>query len=133
MMIHELQRRLDRDPTLNQVSLAGVDPGTMGTGLQRHAPWVIRVLIFQIVYPIVRWLAPDGLVRSPQKSAAQAVHAATRVGSEGKAPERAYYFDDAALETSAEVRDFEKCNWVWQKSIEYTQLSQDEAALREWK
>ncbi|KAK5633169.1 hypothetical protein RRF57_008883 [Xylaria bambusicola] len=132
-MIYELQQRLNMDPTLNQVSLAGIDPGAMGSGLQRHALWVIRVLVLQKVYPAVRWLALNGLVRNLQKSAAQVIHAAARVDSEGKAPKHAYYFDDAAMETSTEAQDIEKRNWVWQQSIEYTQLSQEETALRKWK
>ena len=47
---------MDKDPILKNVSILGVDPGTMSTGLQRKAPWFIRILLFQIIYPIV---APD--------------------------------------------------------------------------
>ncbi|KAI1186453.1 hypothetical protein F5B17DRAFT_403723 [Nemania serpens] len=58
----------------------------MGTGMQRYAPWVIRVLMFKIIYPVVTWLYPDGQVRSPQKSAAQVVQAAIRLDG-GQSPE----------------------------------------------
>ncbi|KAI1278922.1 putative short-chain dehydrogenase [Xylaria sp. FL0933] len=132
MMMHELQRRLDRDPALNKVCIVGVDPGTMPTGLQRHAPWLIRVLIFKIVYPIVTWLSPNGLVRSPSRSASQVLEAATRMTPEGEAPKDAYYFDDQLIDTSVESRDVKKRDWLWKKSIEYAHLTQGETVLTEW-
>ncbi|KAI1319386.1 putative short-chain dehydrogenase [Xylariaceae sp. FL0255] len=114
MIIHELQRRLDGDSALNRVAVLGVDPGTMGTGLQRLAPWFIRVLMFRVIYPVVTWLSPDGPV-------------------EGKALKNAYYFDGKHLDTSAEAKDAQKRDWVWQKSIEYTHFNQEETILKDWK
>ena len=76
MTIHELQRRMNHDPVLNKVCILGVDPGTMSTGLQRHASWLIRVLLFQLIYPIIALFMPNGLVRSTHKSASQVLHAA---------------------------------------------------------
>ncbi|KAI0441875.1 putative short-chain dehydrogenase [Xylaria telfairii] len=132
MMIHELQRRLDKDPALNKVSIMGVDPGSMGTGLQRHAPWFIRVLIFKIIYPIMTWFSPDGLVRSPHTSASQVLQAATSMNPQGEVPKDMYYFDNEVVETSIESRDEEKRDWVWKKSIEYAHLTEGETTLREW-
>ncbi|RYP18843.1 hypothetical protein DL765_003723 [Monosporascus sp. GIB2] len=109
MMIHELQRRLDRDPVLNKVCILGVDPGTMMTGLQRRASWIIRVLVFGIIYPIVAMLMPNGLVRSTQKSASQLLHAAFDSSPPlGEFPKGLYYFDTELFETSEESRDPQK-------------------------
>ncbi|KAI0115184.1 putative short-chain dehydrogenase [Daldinia grandis] len=72
MMQHELQARLD-----------GVDPGTMVSGLQRRAGWVIRVLVFQIVYPLVLYWNPDGPVRAPGRSAGDVLEVAFGAGEGG--------------------------------------------------
>lgn len=60
MMMHELQSRLDRDPALANLCILGVDPGAMATSLQRRAPWVIRVLLSQLLLPIIAMLVPKG-------------------------------------------------------------------------
>ncbi|KAI0110764.1 putative short-chain dehydrogenase [Nemania sp. FL0031] len=132
MMMHELQRRLDRDPALNKVCTMGVDPGYMPTGLQRHAPWFIRVVIFKIVYPIVLWFSPNGLVRSPSTSASQVLEAATCMTPEGEVPKYAYYFDGQPIDTSSESKDVKKRDWVWKKSIGYAHLAQGETVLADW-
>lgn len=69
MMMHELQRHLNRDHTLHNISVSGVDPGTMSTGLQRKAPWFICVFVLQILYPLLAWFRPPGPVRSTEQSA----------------------------------------------------------------
>ncbi|KAI0386308.1 putative short-chain dehydrogenase [Hypomontagnella monticulosa] len=130
MMIHELQRRLDRDPVLKNVSVLGVDPGTMTTGLQRHASWFIRVLIFQIIYPIIAWLMPNGLVRTTKKSASQVLDAAFESSTEF--PKGLYYFDNKLFDTSAESRDIQKRDLVWKESIKYAHLEQGETILSHW-
>lgn len=66
--MYELQRRLNRDPNLRDICILGVDPGTMSTGLQRLAPWFIRVVLFQAVIPLLAWLMPNGGVWTTQKS-----------------------------------------------------------------
>ncbi|KAF2964590.1 hypothetical protein GQX73_g8972 [Xylaria multiplex] len=121
MMIYELQSRMDRDPVLKNVCILGVDPGTMTTGLQRHASWVIRVLIFQIIYPIIAFFAPNGLIRSTHKSATQVLNAAFDLDSEPTTlPKAGYYFDEKPFETSAESKDVDKRGLVWKESVNTT-------------
>ncbi|KAI0118251.1 putative short-chain dehydrogenase [Nemania sp. FL0031] len=129
MMIHELQSRIDRDPVLNNVCILGVDPGTMTTGLQRHASWIIRVLIFQIIYPILAFIAPNGLIRSTSKSATQVLNATfdTTV-----LPKAGYYFDEKPFETSMESMDINKRGLVWKESVKYARLKGDETILSDW-
>ncbi|KAI8958100.1 putative short-chain dehydrogenase [Daldinia sp. FL1419] len=128
MMIYELQRRVDRDPVLKNISVIGVDPGTLlATSLQRDASWVIRILIFRIIYPITAFLFPNGLVRSTRKSASQILEAS--LGREPKFPKGLYYFDGRQLETSTESKDLRKQDIVWQESIKYTHLERGETIL----
>ncbi|OTA57643.1 putative short-chain dehydrogenase [Hypoxylon sp. EC38] len=130
MMIYELQRRMDLDPVLNNICILGVDPGTMMTGLQRHASWFIRVLMFKIIFPIIAFLMPNGLVRSTRKSALQVLGAAFETNPEF--PKGMYYFDTKLFETSAESKDPRKRDVVWKESINYAHLEQGETILSHW-
>ncbi|GAW20263.1 hypothetical protein ANO14919_097640 [Xylariales sp. No.14919] len=118
MMIRELQSRMDRDPALKNVCMLGVDPGTIGTGLQRHASWFVRVFLFQIIFPIIAFFAPNGLIRSTRKSATQVLDAIFDSDAEpATLPKAGYYFDGKPLETSAESRDADKRDLVWKESV----------------
>ncbi|KAI1135575.1 putative short-chain dehydrogenase [Hypoxylon sp. FL0543] len=133
MMIHELQSRMDRDPTLKDVCILGVDPGTMTTGLPRLASWIIRVLVFQIIYPLIAFLVPNGLIRSPHKSATQVLAATFNSDAESTTPPKAtYYFDGKPVETSSESRDAHRRGLVWKESVKYARLKGDETILSEW-
>ncbi|KAI0903182.1 putative short-chain dehydrogenase [Ustulina deusta] len=131
MMIHELQSRLDRDPVLNNISILGVDPGTMMTGLQRHAPWLIRVLIFKLIYPIVAFLWPNGSVRRPNMSASEVLQAAFD-SYHGEFPKDLYCVNNEIFETSVESRDAQKRDLVWKESVQYAHLKQSETILVDW-
>lgn len=133
MMVHELQRRIDRDPALKNICILGVDPGTMLTGMHRDAPWLLRVLVFQIIYPIILMLFPNGPVRSTQKSASHVLQAG--FGSDpvlGQFPKSVYLNGTEPLETSAESRDVRKRDLVWKESIRYANLKEGETVLVDW-
>lgn len=134
MMIHSLQQRLDRDPRLRKICVLGVDPGTMSTGLQRHAGWLIRVLLFRVIYPFVAWLRPDGPVRTTERSARDVVRAAFDHGPElGEEPKGVYLDGAVPRETGQECRDVQKRDWVWKESVRLTGLKKDETALVDWR
>lgn len=133
MMIHSLQQRLDHDPNLSKVCILGVDPGTMSTGLQRHAGWLIRILLFRIIYPLIAWLKPDGIVRTTERSASDIVRAAFDHGPGlGQEPKDVYLDGTVPLETGQESQDVQKRAWVWKESVRLTGLKGDETALVDW-
>ncbi|KAK8008210.1 hypothetical protein PG991_010761 [Apiospora marii] len=132
MMMTELQSRLFADPVLNNISVYGVDPGTMPSNLVRRGPWAMRVLLFQIIMPLFAgWmvrLSPNGPLRTPQKSARDVLAAAFRTG-----PISALYFDGSApAEMGAEAQDREKQRLLWKETLEYTGLKGSETALVSW-
>ncbi|KAI1401053.1 putative short-chain dehydrogenase [Hypoxylon fuscum] len=133
MMQHELQARLDADPALNKVCVLGVDPGTMISGLQRLASWVIRVLIFQIIYPFILYMNPNGPVRPTSRSARDVLEAAFGVGEGGNPPKDKYFNGRTPLETSEESRDAAKRNLVWKETVRMTGLKEGETALTNWR
>ncbi|KAL9109062.1 MAG: hypothetical protein Q9227_006302 [Pyrenula ochraceoflavens] len=133
MMQHELQTRLNADAALNRICILGVDPGTMITGLQRLAPWVIRVLIFKVIYPIVMYLFPNnGPVRPPSRSADDVLEAAFGVGEGGELPKDEYFDGRLPMETSEESRDVTKRKIVWKETARFASLKEGETVLSNW-
>ncbi|KAI1457497.1 putative short-chain dehydrogenase [Annulohypoxylon moriforme] len=132
MMQHELQQRLNADPTLSKICVLGVDPGTMISGLQRLASWPIRVLMFKIIYPIILYLNPNGPVRSTSRSAADVLEATFGVGEEGELSKDKYFNGREPFETSEESRDAAKRELVWEETVELAGLKGDETVLVNW-
>ncbi|KAK8034822.1 hypothetical protein PG993_009817 [Apiospora rasikravindrae] len=133
MMVHELQRRLDRDASLHNVCVLGVDPGRMSTGITRQAPWFIRVLITQVLFPLLALLFPSGNVRSPALSAAHVLEAAMGSGAGlGEYPKARYFNGLDSWETSAEARDVVKRDWVWKESVRDARLTEGETVLEDF-
>ncbi|KAK4164100.1 hypothetical protein QBC43DRAFT_318715 [Cladorrhinum sp. PSN259] len=126
MMMHELQRRLDRDPALRNICVLGVDPGVMISGMQRHSPWFIRVLMFKIIYPVILRIFPsNGRVRPTSRSASDVLEAA--FGSEsGPFPKDLYFDGRNPFQTSAESNDALKREMVWAETAKLAHLREDE-------
>ncbi|KAK3689099.1 putative short-chain dehydrogenase [Podospora appendiculata] len=140
MMIGELQRRLDTDPVLSKISILGVDPGTMPTNIARHSPWFIRILMFQILFPLVArvamWRDPTGnpAYRTPDKSAADVLMAAMDNNPVlGERPKGLYLNGSEICETSVEAKDPKKREIVWRDSVRYANLKEGETVLANWR
>ncbi|PQE32203.1 short-chain protein [Rutstroemia sp. NJR-2017a WRK4] len=139
MMIAELQRRLDTDPQLNKISILGVDPGTVPTKLARHSPWFIRVLLFQVIFPLVaalqEWRNPNSNndIRTPAKSAKDILAAAFESNPVlGEQPKGLYLNGSERSDVSAEAQDPKKREMVWKDSVRYTGLKEGETVLANW-
>ncbi|KAI1277490.1 putative short-chain dehydrogenase [Xylaria sp. FL0933] len=100
-----IAKGLDADPALNEICVLGVEPGTMISGMQRLAPWFIRVLLFKMVYPLILYMNPDGPIRPTSRSAGDVLEAASGVGEEGGLPKNVFFDGRKLLETSEESRD----------------------------
>ncbi|KAK6841046.1 hypothetical protein PG987_001906 [Apiospora arundinis] len=110
-MQHELQARLDADPQLNRLCVIGVDPGNMASGLQRLAPWFIRVVIWQIVYPFLLRIMPDRApLRQPSRPAGEVLEVAFGLKEEPELPKDKYFHERALKETNKESQDPAKKN-----------------------
>lgn len=132
MMMYNLQHRMSQDPVLKNVCILGVDPGTMKTSIKRHGSWVVRVLYFQIMVPIMAAF-PGGDVRSTKKSASHILKAAFVSDPKlGEFPKAVYLDGTKRYETSAESKDVLKMDLVWKESIHYTQLKKGETSLVKW-
>ena len=134
MMMHELQQRANSDPTLGNLSVVGVDPGTMISGLQRLAPWFIRVVLFQVIYPLIVYFKPNGdTVRPPARAAGDVLEAAFGEVGLGGSPPKDLYFDGRQLaETSAESKETAKRRLVWTETARYAGLKEGDTVLVDW-
>jgi hypothetical protein len=134
MMMHELQQRANNDPTLGNLSVVGVDPGTMISGLQRLAPWFIRVVLFQVIYPLIVYFKPNGdTVRTPARAAGDVLEAAFGEVGLGGSPPKDLYFDGRQLtETSAESKETAKRRLVWTETARYAGLKEGDTVLVDW-
>lgn len=133
MMIGELQRRLDADPSLKAISVTGIDPGVMGTGLVRRGNWFIRVLLWPVIVPLIAplmtWLEPNGHIRTISKSSADVLRAAFGAGPELRGK---YLNGSEVQELVAEAADTEKRAMVWGDSVKYSQLTGQDTVLVHW-
>ncbi|XDG09728.1 hypothetical protein ABKA04_009343 [Annulohypoxylon sp. FPYF3050] len=117
-MVSELQRRLNSDPVLNQVTMVGVDPGMMPSadGVARRLNWFL--------YPQY-----DAKIRTSARSARDIMRGVMDVSL----PKAAYIDGTTLTETGLEAQDVKKWEMIWHDSVRYTQLKEDETAPKEWK
>ncbi|KAK0714176.1 putative short-chain dehydrogenase [Lasiosphaeria miniovina] len=133
MMIPELQRRLNNDPALSNISVLGVDPGAMPSGLVRRGNFMMSVVIGKIALPLLAAVnsvvSPNSEFRSTATSARDVLWAAFDVATIGEHPRGQYHYQRKEFETSAEARDQAKQAMLWRDSISYTGITARETLL----
>ncbi len=134
---YELQERLDQDPALSNISVLGVDPGAMGTGLLRNSSWFLRNVamkgVSMVVAPIATKLQPNGMLRTTAKSAVDVLRAAFDTAALGEHPKATYLDGDQVQEPSEEARDAGKRTLLWNDSVRYAELSDGDTLLARWR
>lgn len=132
--MHVQQRRLDSDPTQSHISIVGIEPGSMGTDLVRRGDWFARVVFFPYIIPLLAplmtWLQPNGVIRTIDKSSTDVVNAAfdTNPDLGGK------FLNGSELEDAVpEAADARKRSMVWSDSVRYTQLTEADTLLVNWR
>jgi thiol-disulfide isomerase/thioredoxin len=135
LMMPELQRRLDADPILNNISIVSVDPGTMPGNFSRRGPWLMSVFLFRIILPvsarIMALWSSSSMVRTTSQSAADVLQAA--FPSEEQQRKGLHLDGSKPCTPSDEARNGETQGYLWQETIGYTQLQQGDTVLRNWK
>lgn len=135
----ELQRRLDLDPVLNNVSILGIDPGFMTTGIaRRHESWFVRNVIhglfMTVVVRLLSWIRPSGLFRTEKKSAGHILAAAFSSDAPFSQRPKALHLDGLQLkEPSAESKDPRKRKTLWRDSIRYAHVEEGDTILADWR
>ncbi|KAH8766663.1 putative short-chain dehydrogenase [Diaporthe sp. PMI_573] len=139
MMIHELQRRLDQDPMLSNISVLAIDPGAMPTDIMRNSGfWMIRCVVFPVVLPVITvfwgWLWPNGAFRTVEKSARDVVAAVIGCGPPplSEHPKGLYLNGSEQGEYNNEALDPVKRGVVWRGSVRFAKLDGGETLLKDW-
>ncbi|KAJ7804120.1 putative short-chain dehydrogenase [Mycena olivaceomarginata] len=127
MMIPALQRRLS-SPLLKNISILGVDPGTLSnTTLLCRGPWFLHFFVFRFLMHLVAiigdWLAENSPLRTAGKSAGDVVWAAFGEFGGERGSKRA--------EMSAEARDDseQKQEVLWRDTAGYVRLEEGRRLL----
>ncbi|CAH0028059.1 unnamed protein product [Clonostachys rhizophaga] len=134
MLMHELAIRLGQDPDLSNITVFGLDPGAMSSGITRRRGLVMKVLIkglMPVLAPILVYSNPNGTFRTTQKSADD-VH---RLCWEVKPPPKGtplYVNGTDELETSREAQDEEKRKELWKYGLEVMELKRERTVLKSW-
>lgn len=116
----------------------GVDPGSISTDITRRGPWLIRVLMFKLVMPLLArlavWLQPNGPIRTVDVGTADILAGA--LGSDepvGEFPKAMYLYGSRVEEMGEETKDEKKRERLWVDTLRYTGLKEDETVLANWK
>lgn len=135
---HELQKRLDQDPVLKNISVLAIDPGAMDTGIIRRSPWFVRVLIFKIFAGLFAGLIvrrkPNGSWRTPKKSARDVLAAGFAIAPSplSERPKGLYLNGTVVGEYNSEARDPKKGQVIWEGSVRFAHLREVETVLENW-
>lgn len=137
---HELQRRLDQDPLLSNISVLALDPGAMPTGIMRHNEyWFVRYVMFQVVLSLVTvfwgWLWPNGAFRTLKKSARDILAAVIACGPSplSEHPKGLFLNGSEQGEYNTEALDPVKRDVVWRGSVRFANLMGSDTLLEKWK
>ncbi|PWY94771.1 putative short-chain dehydrogenase [Aspergillus sclerotioniger CBS 115572] len=137
MLVGELQERLSKDPFLSNLTVVGIDPGTMSTGIVRHASWFVQTVLHGIVIAnVARVLAFAGYrnapVRTPESSARDVLDAG--MNAKWKELGGGVYLDGMEIgKISEEAKDEGKRELVWRESVRLVGLREGETVLRDWR
>ncbi|KAI0133367.1 NAD(P)-binding protein [Hypoxylon sp. NC0597] len=134
----ELSRRISQDPALSKISVLGLDPAAMISGLTRRSNWFIRVVLLQfiggVLAPILTWLSPNGDLRTTWKSAGDVIHACFDTdGGLGEHPNGVYLNGSLIADVGPEAKDETKCRRLWKESLEYAQIKEGDTVLADWR
>lgn len=139
-MISELQRRLDQDPVLHNISVLGIDPALFNTGIvRRSGNWFIRIFLWKFVLPgiasVVAWFMPNGPFRSVEKSSRDILAAALHNDPPplSTRPKGLYLNGSELGKRNPEAKDPAKGAMLWRDTLRYTRLEDGETCLEDWR
>ncbi|KXJ94935.1 hypothetical protein Micbo1qcDRAFT_230323 [Microdochium bolleyi] len=125
----ELQRRLNSSPSFNKICSSALDPGAMPSTLMKRGSWFQGYIINQwggwAFAPLLTWWSPNGFLRTPTKSASDAIAILYEKESPG-----GVYFNGSDVHTpSEEARDEAVATKLWEESINLAGMTPREANL----
>ena len=133
---YELQRRLDIDPELSNISVLGLDPGwTAATTIFREQITAVRIFmsIMQYVAPILCKVLANPLFRTPSKNGKDMLRACFDKKTFGEYPKAAYIDGCVMSHTPEWANDEAKQKELWKGSLELAKVKEGETVLKNWR
>lgn len=134
---YELQRRLDKDPAMQNISCLLEDPGLVGgTTLLTPMPFYIRAIIMYLMVPIqAAWVLifSNGRFRTPAQVGSDLVWCCWDTTTLGERPKGLYLNGTEISTSSDETLDEEKQGRLWRESWGIVGLKEGEIELKDWK
>ncbi|KAN0103253.1 NAD(P)-binding protein [Hyaloscypha variabilis] len=134
---YELQRKLDADPEMQNISCLLEDPGLVaGTTLLTPMPFYIRWIIMYLMIPIgIIWsfLWSSGRFRTTKAVGRALVWCSWDTMTLGQAPKGLYLNGTEISTSSKETYDQVKQERLWRETAELVRLKEGEVALKGWK
>ena len=133
---YELQRRLNTDPGLSNVSILGYDPGWVGaTGIFRDQSWGVNAFMFlvQCFAVLLCMLQENPLFRTPAKTGRDVLRACFDKKDVGEYPKALYVDGTVVIPTPRWANDETKQREAWKGSLELIGMKEGDTALRDWK
>ncbi|KAK2612692.1 hypothetical protein QQS21_001309 [Conoideocrella luteorostrata] len=132
MHMHELASRIAQDPPLSNISVLGIDPGAMGTGLVRRSTLFLRLLMKAIptMAALTAGSSPNATMRPTSKSGADVIRACFEIeASKGRA---LYLNGTQELETAKDSRDAAKKTELWNYASKLSNINSGDTVLQNW-
>lgn len=132
----ELASRIAKDPKLSNISVIDLDPGGMPTGIARRAGFLISFVVMKLVLPVVTEISvrvkPNGVIRTPWKSAADAVRACFEIEAHRG---EVLHLDGTSTDllVAKEAKDEAKRKEVWEYGLKAAHIEEGDTVLADWK
>ncbi|KAH7364868.1 hypothetical protein BKA65DRAFT_145272 [Rhexocercosporidium sp. MPI-PUGE-AT-0058] len=134
--MYELQRRLDADPALSNISVLGHDPGWIGdTAIVRNADATIK-FTFKVLklLALITWMfSSNPMIRTREMNGGFLLALCFDREKFGEFP-KALYIDGGVLyKTVPEANDEGFQRELWVKSLGFSGVKEGETILKDWK
>ncbi|KAF7588120.1 hypothetical protein BBP40_006153 [Aspergillus hancockii] len=127
--MNDLNRRLQKDPTLNKIAVITMDPGGLTNSRAHGEQRLLGRVMFSVLnalMPVLKYLTSD--IRTTSQSAADLVTVAAGPDFQNV---RGYYDGLRPTEPSRVTEDVQKQDLLWKASWKWSGLTERETALYE--
>ncbi|OTA94285.1 hypothetical protein M434DRAFT_394840 [Hypoxylon sp. CO27-5] len=128
--MHALNRYLQKDPNLSKIAAVAMNPGNLvdSRALQVNTPWwypVMQTYFLRPFFPLLRFADP-----TLRTASAAGIDVTELALNPAYATERGYFTLLKKDQSSPESQIEEKQQAVWEKSLEWARITQNDTALK---
>ena len=132
---HELQRRLNDDRKLSNISILGYDPGWVpASSIFRDQTSAVKgfMAVMGLITPLLCRLLKNPLFRTPARNGRDVLRACFDKKEIGEYPKALYIDGTVITQTPKWANDEGQQKDVWKGSLELVGLKEGDTALENW-